>query len=1437
MKRRKRIVSFLLAIIMILSCFQPVFANHGDDITVKVRVELMDSTIVPLTEVTLPSSNKSFEEYGISGQADPGFNTPVHAMAQYLMDEWGTTPSEMSSLLEIQYSNFSKICGMYADGSDSIDASRFWMFMVNDRYPAPEGSEYGYSMTECPLKNGDVITLYAMKYPGTNYYAYFQNQKLTAEQGEAVNVTLLGKSTMGVDDSVPLSGATLISSKNGESATIETNIVTNSEGRATISFNSPGTYTISAKRNDISRSYAQVIVTESEDDSDLAIVASDKAALNVVAETASNLTLPTVGASGKTIITWTSSDSVVTSDGRVTRGAVDKQVTLTATIEKGLQKDTRSFPVTVKAYTENEINDAILSIKTAISSSTVTAKEGKDTNLTAILQERANNVVLGSTVALTEVSNQPQVSIDGDITYGSTASRNKEVTFSISLLGKSDTGTVKVTIPAHILTAQETVDNDTAKLTWTKIKGSNTDQDHVTTNVSLPRTGDSYATDISWESSNTSVISNTGSVTRPKRNEPDEIVTLTATVSPGPYMEMYGYPGEAQSRTTSLTLTVKSFSQAEYDAAVNDVAIVKNYIQNTNKIKDIDTGELADLSKIDYDLQLTSNNSNQTGVSNVNVEWSSTNPAITVNTLRGKVTRPEVKSESATGKLIATISKAGYTDTLQLDTVVLPVTQSEIDDENAYIEKIAEDLSFNTIKDKNTDPNYITTNLQMVYRGYVDGNGSCTYATSNSGEKGISIEWASSNSNIIATYGSVKRPTTTSERVTMTATLSSILLKGVKGVNSVPVEIPVTVIPPTPKLRNITLSSSTLEFNPDVTSYTVQVPMDEKQITIHFDKMDPLANVVVSGINPDENGDYIAKVGDKVNITSTLGSESIEYHLDFVKTPEIYTITLDAGYGGTVSPEGNISVTEGENVEVLYTPDFGYRIDKIYLDGNEIKHSNGKYIIMNVTSNHKLSATFIDKDTLPIINKVRESITKTTKYIQDSGYISDWVVVGLANAEGKIPTNYLKNLSNEIMDYFKDTVNTKAEKVTDHERQILSVVAAGGNPTSIGGQNLVERVYNFYIDDYNRDITFQGINGVIYGLIAMDTKNYEIPKSARYSRDWMINYLLEKQNSDGGWDLSSLGTSDVDITAMTLQALAPYHDKTKVKEAVNKGIDWLSKKQQTDGGFGSSETVNSEAVSQTIIALCANGIDPTGKDFTKGGKNLLDALLNLQNENGSFSHVKNDGKNNIATEQGYLGLLAYDKYVKAGEKYNEGKTSVYSFLEISFRDSIPPVITTSLKNKTVQTSSYSFTAHALDDVDGAVPVIVKGNGKEIKGDNNNYSVTLKEGKNTITLSAVDENGNKVEKTYTITYEPKKDQDNTNDGKKDDDKKNENTSTGKNTNTKVNTGKNTNTNTGSTKNETTLSGNRSTGGTSTGDSSTDNEEESTESEAIQNLRKE
>ncbi len=150
-----------------------------------------------------------------------------------------------------------------------------------------------------------------------------------------------------------------------------------------------------------------------------------------------------------------------------------------------------------------------------------------------------------------------------------------------------------------------------------------------------------------------------------------------------------------------------------------------------------------------------------------------------------------------------------------------------------------------------------------------------------------------------------------------------------------------------------------------------------------------------------------------------------------------------------------------------------------------------------------------------------------------------------------------------------------------------------------------------------------------------------------------MKYLLDAQLDDGGWAYSG-DEADPDMTAMVLQALAPYYvekpttkDEKTIAEAVDKGIECLSKLQSSTGGYESFGTINAESAAQVIIALLSYGIDPaTDSRFVKNGVSVLDALCSFYVEGGGFRHSEDGERNALATAQGYCALTAYWRFTE-----------------------------------------------------------------------------------------------------------------------------------------------------------------------------------------------
>lgn len=265
---------------------------------------------------------------------------------------------------------------------------------------------------------------------------------------------------------------------------------------------------------------------------------------------------------------------------------------------------------------------------------------------------------------------------------------------------------------------------------------------------------------------------------------------------------------------------------------------------------------------------------------------------------------------------------------------------------------------------------------------------------------------------------------------------------------------------------------------------------------------------------------------------------------------------------------------------------------------------------------------------------------------------SEWLVIALARSGREVPDSYYDSVVKAVQDAGGVLSD---RKFTEYSRTILALTAIGRDPTNVGGYDLLARLADM------DDVTFQGLNGAIFALIALDSNKYDVPAVAdggkQVTRDGLVAYILDQQLSDGGWALSG-DSADPDMTAMALQALAAYRTGDKaVQSAVDKALKTLSDMQQADGGYSSWGTLNSESCAQVIIALTALGIDPA-KDsrFAKNGLTVLDALLSFALD-GGFRHTADGERNDMATEQALCALTAYARLL-------DGKTALYDMTDV-----------------------------------------------------------------------------------------------------------------------------------------------------------------------------
>ena len=281
--------------------------------------------------------------------------------------------------------------------------------------------------------------------------------------------------------------------------------------------------------------------------------------------------------------------------------------------------------------------------------------------------------------------------------------------------------------------------------------------------------------------------------------------------------------------------------------------------------------------------------------------------------------------------------------------------------------------------------------------------------------------------------------------------------------------------------------------------------------------------------------------------------------------------------------------------------------------------------------------------------------------------VSDWIAIAAGCSGNPVKRNaYLKGLEDYVTAEYEKNDCLHNIKATEYHRISLAVLALGGDPTAFGKDasgeaiNLIaEGTYNW---DHSDSLGTQGLNGWIWALITIDAKYYDIPRDAIYTREDMINAILAAQTDEGGFGLSG-GSPDVDITAMALQALAPYYQNdANVRASVDRALGWLSAQQNDSGDFTSWGTGSAEGTAQTVIALCSLGIDPrTDMRFVKNSRSAMDGLLQYQTQSGMFKHSLGGEDDVMATEQAALALIALERLdAKANRLYDFTEVTVYA---------------------------------------------------------------------------------------------------------------------------------------------------------------------------------
>lgn len=277
---------------------------------------------------------------------------------------------------------------------------------------------------------------------------------------------------------------------------------------------------------------------------------------------------------------------------------------------------------------------------------------------------------------------------------------------------------------------------------------------------------------------------------------------------------------------------------------------------------------------------------------------------------------------------------------------------------------------------------------------------------------------------------------------------------------------------------------------------------------------------------------------------------------------------------------------------------------------------------------------------------------------------AEWALLGIARSGEEISQDYYQTyLTNLSVTLEKNRGDLQS--VTNDDKVILALTAIGLDPTNFAGYNLIALGFESF-DAIEALTPF----GPAYALLALNSNDYQLPPQADYDESDLVGLLLQSEikpsadngNQQGGWAWTG-DKPDPDLTAMVLQALAPYDTDAHpaVVDAVARGLSVLSGMQLADGGFSSYGVENACSVAQVVTALCELGIDPTSQvyGFNQGGANMVENLLSFALPSGGFIYQQGEcAASAFSSEQSLYALVDY-------QRLKEGKSSLYRMDDVT----------------------------------------------------------------------------------------------------------------------------------------------------------------------------
>ena len=278
--------------------------------------------------------------------------------------------------------------------------------------------------------------------------------------------------------------------------------------------------------------------------------------------------------------------------------------------------------------------------------------------------------------------------------------------------------------------------------------------------------------------------------------------------------------------------------------------------------------------------------------------------------------------------------------------------------------------------------------------------------------------------------------------------------------------------------------------------------------------------------------------------------------------------------------------------------------------------------------------------------------------------VSEWYVLGLSKAGDYDFSSYARALVQYVNE--KEITNPVTK-----QKYALALLASGYSS-------------DFVQETADECVGKLGIMSYVYALHLAE--NGFVPQNM--DSQAIVGKILEKELEGGGFAVTG-SIFDVDVTAMVLQALAPFQNEENVRPVMERALLRLSEAQTENGGFVNYGVENAESAAQVIIAMSMLGVELTDSRFVKNGNTVLNALLSFRCENGGFAHTIGAEASAQPTAQAFLAFCALENG---------------SFYELNGLDALSHIVYTPSSEAEEEEPTVSWRIYALTVI--AVAVIL-----------------------------------------------------------------------------------------------------------------------------------